>query len=260
MLEKLLCMVIAALVLCSFGNPIANAQSSNELYQVSVINALLQGSYDGDVSIGELKQHGDFGIGTFDALDGEMVGLDGVFYQVKSSGQVMLAAESVKTPFASVLQFKPQLRNSLSDISDYAQLQKTLNAMITEPNYFYAIRIDGFFTYVKTRSVPAQTKPYRPLANITETQPVFELQQVKGTVVGFWCPQYVNGINVPGYHLHFISDDRTKGGHLLALGLQTGDVQVARVTSLQMILPDTDAFRKASLSQDYSKELKKVEQ
>lgn len=238
----------------------AAAQPATELYQVSVINALLQGVYDGDMSIKQLKQHGDFGIGTFNALDGEMVAVDGGFYQVKHTGQVVPAAEELQTPFATVVHFQADKRAELHGIENYEQLQLWLNPMLDNPNYFYAIRIDGLFSYVKTRSVPAQKRPYRPLAEVTKAQPTFELAQVRGTVLGFWCPQYVNGMNVPGYHLHFISEDRTQGGHVLALRLDDGIVQTAAIRNFSMQLPGLAEFQQAALDKDYHAELKAVEQ
>ena len=251
---------ITVILIClMLFSTLANAQV-NQIYQVSTINALLQGVYDGEETVKELKQHGDFGIGTFDALDGEMIGLGGQFYQIKSTGQVLPVNEKMKTPFATVMFFRPEQITEISSVKDYDQLKKSLDAVINDQNYFYAIRIDGLFTYVKTRSVPAQSKPYPTLAEVTKVQPTFEFQQTKGTVIGFWCPQYVNGINVPGYHLHFISEDRQQGGHLLAAGIQSGKVQIARITGFHMILPSMDDFRHAALGKDYSKELEAAEQ
>lgn len=254
------CQVILIFAVVVFFPNVTNAQPQNELYQVSVINALLQGVYEGETTIQELKQHGDFGIGTFDTLDGEMVGLDGAFYQVKHTGEVLPVDKQAKTPFAAVVHFRPEQTAELGEVQDYDQLQKLLDKMISNQNYFYAIRVDGLFSYVKTRSVPPQSKPYRPLAEVTKTQPVFEFEQVRGTVLGFWCPQYVNGINVPGYHLHFISDDRTKGGHLLAMKLQSGRVQISGINNFQMRLPGLADFQKAALNQDYHEDLKAAEQ
>ncbi len=248
--------LVALILFCA----VASAQLPGTIYQVSTINALLQGVYDGTETFKEIKQHGDFGIGTLDALDGELVGLEGRFYQIKSSGQVLPVNDAATTPFATVTFFKADREAELGVIPDYDQLQKALSAMIGDQNYFYAIRIDGLFTYVKTRSVPAQSKPYRPLAEVTKTQPVFEFGNIKGTVVGFWCPQFVNGVNVPGYHLHFISADRQQGGHLLALNLQEGTARIARITDFRMVLPGSDDFRKAALDKDYREQLKAVEQ
>jgi acetolactate decarboxylase len=188
-----------------------------------------------------------------------MIALDGKFYQVKSTGEVILVNDQMKTPFANVMNFKPEQTGEINDVKTFGELEKALDSIIKDKNYIYAIRIDGVFTG-QTRSIPGKTKPYPSLTDAAKTQSVFDIQQTKGTIVGFLCPQYVNGINVPGYHLHFISEDRKSGGHILNGGIKSGKVQIARITDFRMVLPSNDAFQQASLNQDYSKELSKVEQ
>lgn len=78
-----------------------------------------------------------------------------------------------------------------------------------------AIRLDGRFELVRARSVPRQEPPYRPLAEVVAAQHVFELREVEGSMLGFRFPTYAEGLEVAGYHLHFISADRTRGGHVL---------------------------------------------
>ena len=248
------------LVLLVFFNTFVYAQTPNALYQISTINALLQGVYDGEQTIKDLKQHGNFGIGTLNGLDGELIGLDGDYYQIKADGQVLKLKGNVQVPFATVLHFKPDNFADVYDL-DYESLEKSLNKMKNDKNYFYAVRIDGIFTNIKTRAIPKQTKPYKILAEVAKDQHVFDLNNIRGTVIGFWCPQYVNGINVPGYHLHFISADRKFGGHILTARLKSGKVQMARINDFRMELPqDANDFGKAALNEDYSKELKAIEQ
>lgn len=252
--------ITMTLVFLMFFHTGTYAQPTNSLYQISTINAVLQGVYDGQLTIKDLKQQGDFGIGTLNGLDGELIGLDGNYYQIKSNGQVLKLNDDVNVPFATALHFKA---NKLADFQnlDYENLQSSLDNIKNDKNYFYAVRIDGVFTTVKTRSIPKQTKPYKTLTEAAKEQVVFDLNNIKGTIIGFWCPQYVNGINVPGYHLHFISADRKFGGHILTATLQSGKVQMARINEFHMALPqDADSFGKAALNQDYSKELKAVEQ
>ena len=241
-----------------FFNTVVSAQTSNSLYQVSTINAVLQGVYDGQMNMKELKQHGNFGIGTFEGLDGEMIALDGQFYQVKSTGHVVLVSDQVKTAFADVMDFKPEKTEKIPDVLTFNELEQVLDGIIQDKNYIYAIRIDGVFSGT-TRSIPGKTKPYPSLTDAAKTQSVFDIQNTKGTIVGFLCPQYINGINVTGYHLHFISDDRKSGGHILSGGIKSGVVKIERITDFRMILPNSDAFQQAVLNKDYSKELNGVE-
>ncbi|MDD4321097.1 MAG: acetolactate decarboxylase [Acidaminococcaceae bacterium] len=236
----------------------ASAKNLNSMYQVSTINALMQGVYDGDVTIKTLQEQGDFGIGTLNGLDGEMVVVDGKFYQVKSTGKIELLKAEMETPFANVINFKADKVGEIAWARNFSELEKQLDAIIEDKNYIYAIRIDGTFTG-KTRSIPAKEQPYPSLMEAAKTQSVFDIQNTKGTIVGFWCPDYIQGINVTGYHLHFISADRKSGGHILSGAIRTGKVQVARVREFKMILPSSMAFQNAALNKDYSKELNIVE-
>lgn len=234
-------------------------QLLDTVFQVSTINALLQGVYDGAITCGDLESKGDLGIGTFEGLDGEMVGLDNEIYQVKADGTVVSPGNEVKSPFATVTFFETDSSRPVEDLTGINSLQQRLDKMITNKNIIYAIRLDGVFKYVKTRSVPGQKKPYPPLAEVTKSQPTFEYENIKGTLVGFWYPQYLQGINVPGYHLHFISEDRRQGGHLLDCSLAEGLLQVDCSEDFHMMLPGGDEFSKAELSSDRSAELEKVE-
>jgi len=112
---------------------------------------------------------------------------------------------------------------------------------------------------VKARSVPAQKKPYPQLAEVVKTQPVFELTDVSGTMVGFWCPSFVKGVNVPGYHLHFLRADGKKGGHVLDFIVENATMEVDDSREFSLILPEDAAFDKADLEPDRGRELKAVE-
>ena len=261
---KRLIIIVASLVF-GISTIVCSAQESQYkpnrelLYQVSTINALLEGSYHGQVSIKELKNYGDIGIGTFAQLDGEMIVLDGNVYRAKYDGTVEKVDDKQSTPFASVTYFDADEKKENVKFSDYKSLQTIMDTEIKNPNLFYTFKITGEFSYVKVRSVPPQQKPYRPLAEVTKKQPIFEYENVRGTLVGFWCPSYVNGINVPGYHLQFNSDDKTKGGHLLEVKSQNATILVDQTPSFQITLPENSDFGKIDLEKDKTDELEKVE-
>jgi len=233
---------------------------THEIFQTSTINALLEGVYDGDMTYGQLREHGDFGLGTFNALDGEMIAFDGMFFQIKSDGTASLVDDAEQTPFAVVQFFEPEVAQGLDRAMDYAQLKAYLHTLIPSTNFFCAIRIDGLFTYMKTRSVPRQTKPYPPLIEITKTQPVFEFSDVSGTLVGFCFPDYAQGVNVPGYHLHFLTEDRKAGGHILDCRVQRGRVMVEHTSDFHMELPTQGTFLDADLSKDQQETLHRAEE
>jgi acetolactate decarboxylase len=235
------------------------ADDLHEVFQSSTINALLQGIYDGSMTYGELRRHGDFGLGTFDALDGEMMAVDGAFYQIKADGVAYPVADDQRTPFATVLFFRPALRRSLTGPLDYEHLQSLLDGLIEGPNLFYAVRVDGFFARVKTRSVPRQNKPYPPLADVAKTQPVFDLEDVKGTLAGFRFPDFARGLNVPGFHFHFLTESRASGGHVLDLVLSRGEVAIDSSAEFHLELPTAPSFLAADLGQVPGDELERAE-
>jgi len=230
------------------------------LLQVSTAGALMAGTYDGIMKTGELKQYGDFGLGTVDKLDGEMVELNGVVFQVKSDGTVDKVADDVTIPLAVVTYFDADITEKLDSGMNMTDVQNYLDGTIPTVNIFYAIKIEGTFSYVKTRSVPAQTKPYPVLTEVVKNQAVFELNNVSGTVVGFRCPSYVGGLNVPGYHLHFLNDENTAGGHILDFVIEDATVYLDETASFLMQLPGSDSdFYKLDLSGSIEEELEKVE-
>jgi len=256
--------ILAILILILISCPILTNQSAEQkdsetLFQVSTIDALLAGVYDGEVTIRELKKYGDTGIGTFNALDGELIALDGEIYKMKANGEVEALYDSEKTPFAVMTFFKPDLRITLNKKVDYTELKEYIDRIIQSKNIFYAIRIDGTFDYVKARSVPKQEKPYPKLADVVENQSIFEFENVEGTIIGFRSPEYVQGINVPGYHLHFITKDKTAGGHLLEVDMEEATIQLDYSTGFYMKLPKKGDFYDIGLDQDKQEELQKVE-
>ena len=234
-------------------------QTPGVLYQFSTIDALMSGLYDGELTIRDLLTHGDFGLGTFDRLNGEMVALDGRVYQITSDGVAHVVPGGTRTPFAAVTYFHPGTTAVLPGGMDYAGLLQALDRLLPSRNLIYAIRIEGRFDLVKTRSVPAQNRPYPRLTEVVAKQPTFALEPVTGTIVGFRCPYYVKSVNVPGYHLHFLDDARKRGGHLL--DCRTGEITVSvePISELRLTLPTNATFRDADLQPPAAGALERVE-
>jgi len=231
------------------------------LAQVGVIDALLAGGYEGSMSLGELRKLGDFGLGTFDALDGEMVVLDGVVYQVPASGQVRKAPDTLTTPFAQVTRFAPDVPCKLPAGADLKAVEARLDAVLGDPNCFAAVRIDADFASLTARSVPRQTPPYRPLSVVAKEQSVFAFAATRGTLVGMRGPAFARGLGVPGWHWHYLTQDRKRGGHVMAFTLAGGApsaAQLQRMRRMELVLPERglSAF---DLGRDRSQELHSVE-
>ncbi|MDO8461359.1 MAG: acetolactate decarboxylase [Deltaproteobacteria bacterium] len=227
-----LILTLSVIGLVSNGYTASDKEVDQELiYQTSRLDALSAGRYDGKVTLREVKKHGNFGLGAFDKLDGEMILLDGTFYQIKGDGSIIVSSESAKTPFATVTFFEADKKASTDQGFNFQQLNAFLDSLLLNKQAFYAIKIDGTFKSVKTRSIPAQKKPYRPLADVGQDQKIFDLRDVKGTLVGFWAPESASGVNFPGYHFHFITEDKKSGGHVLEL--QSSSISVTLDETMQ---------------------------
>jgi acetolactate decarboxylase len=233
-------------------------QVQHTLYQVSTAAALVQGIYAGAVRVSTLRQHGDLGLGTFEGLDGEMVVADGHFFQVRSDGSVREVQDDILVPFAAVTDFSPDRSVTLDNCADLSELTSRFDTLRPSDNFFFALRVDGTFDYIHARAM-RRTKEGVPLVQAAAVQPEFEFKNILGTLVGFWTPEYAKALNVPGYHLHFISADRTRGGHLLQCRGKNLSLQIQSEGDYHVVLPQTNDFLKANLRRDPTADLAKAE-
>jgi acetolactate decarboxylase len=237
------------------GEELHAGHDPHVLFQASTIGALLGGAYDGDLSFAALAEHGDLGLGTLNGLDGEMIALDGAFFRADVEGRVERVPPAARTPFAVVTMFEPTIDLPVEDGLDHDALLGRLDELIPVGASSCAIRLDGRFELVRARSVPRQRPPYRPLTEVVSGQHIFELRDVTGTMVGFRFPAYVEGIEVSGYHLHFIDDARQRGGHVLgsrSSGLRarldlSDDLHVELPPGVELADPDLAAATHAAV-------------
>lgn len=248
-------LILVILISCSISGWAKTNPAQDVLFQFSTLSALQAGILDGELTCKELKSHGNFGIGTFTGLGGEMVLLDGKINQITSDGKVLSIDDAANVPFALATYFEPDKTLSVDTELNFAQLLQNIDSQFSSKNIFYAIKITGTFATVKTRSVPKQNRPYPTLAEVVKKQVIFEGTNVKGTVVGFWAPSFVNGINLAGYHLHFIADDRSIGGHLFDCKLTKATITIDETPALQFVLPNNPDFRNANLDVSVDKSL-----
>lgn len=234
------------------------ALDEETLFQTSTIGALVEGVYRGDLTIGELINYGDFGLGTFNDLDGEMVVLDGQVWQLRSDGRAYPVAAEVKTPFAAVTFWQADWSDTLDQPLTYEELQRYLDTLLPSDNIFYAIKISGGFRYVRTRTIERQDQRTRLVAAAAR-QPVHEWHNIRGDLIGFWTPRYMKTVNVPGYHFHFLSADRQQGGHVLDVCIDRVDIGIDDTPRLRMALPETQEFLAANLTRDTEQELHQAE-
>jgi len=229
------------------------------LFQASTIGALLHGAYDGDATFAQLAEHGDLGLGTLNGLDGEMIALDGRFYRADVDGGIGEIQPSARTPFAVLVWFAPQVELSVDEPMAHDELVAMLDSALPDGTVACALRIDGDFELIRARSVPRQHPPYLPLGEVISDQHVFDLPDMDGTIVGFRFPDYSEGIEVSGYHLHFISADRTRGGHVLACRPRRARVRIDPSTDLHVELPPGVDLAAPALSREAHEALDRVE-
>jgi acetolactate decarboxylase len=208
---------------------------AHTFFQASTLDALFAGKLEGDLTFAELAQHGDLGIGTLNGLDGEMVAVDGRFMRADADGVVTDVPLEARTPFAVVAFFEPAESFGVEGSLGYDAFLERLHRHASAPSC--AVRIDGEFELVRARSVPRQRPPYRSLADAAHDQHVFQLLNVAGTMVGFRFPDYARGLEMPGYHLHFVDAERRRGGHVLACRPRRVEVQIDPSSELHLELP-----------------------
>ena len=249
-------MICCAALLCGC----ATTKNEPRITQVAIIDTLLGGMYDGSATVGQLKSWGDLGIGTMHRLDGEMLMVDGVVYQVKYDGSVNRPADSETIPFATAVNFIPNKRIRLSNIKSFKDFEKQVPQYIANRNVPVAVRFTGKFSYMHTRSVERQNKPYRPLVEASKNQAEFKFKDISGDLVGFLFPKYVQGMNVPGWHVHFVDKDRRCGGHVLDFSLLDGELAICEIYDFRAVFPaDSTHLAQLDLNKDRGQELKKVE-
>jgi acetolactate decarboxylase len=238
----------------------ASAQTKNNtLYTAGHASAFIGGLYDAVYPYSKVLKHGDFGLGAPDKLDGEVLVLDGKIYQTQSTGNTFEVKPTELTPFTVVNFFKGQKTAAVRQKLSKNDLFKYLDSLLSNKNGIYAIKIAGYFNFIKTRAFPPVKKPYIPLADMLPLQHFFTFQNVKGTLVGYRIPEYMDGPNITGYHFHFLSDDKKGGGHIIEL--MTGDVtiEVDELDSFLVDIPQTKDFENFDFKKDRREEVKRVE-
>ncbi len=206
------------------------------LFQVAVWNSFIEGNYSGFFPYSELAKHGDFGIGTVDGLDGEMLCLDGIFYQITSQGEVKQIEPSVEAPYATVTYFDADKTQTIAGLN-YTDLKNYIDNSLNDKEAIYAIKVTGTFQYVQARAPAKQIQPYPILTVALQNQTIWTYQNISGTAIGFWFPYTLAGVDYTGYHLHIISDDRIVGGHILDCIITNATVQIDQTNKYQLTLP-----------------------
>ena len=237
LIASALIIVIACSAFLQYQANSGSTSDRDTLFQLAAFNTFSTGQYAGVMPYSELEKHGDFGIGTFDGLDGEMIALDGVFYQIPSTGTPRKAELTQTTPYATITYFEADKTFTVADLN-FTQLKTYLDSQIdTSKDVIYGIKVSGTFDWTQTRSPEKQTEPYQNITEALKTQAVFNLTDVQATAVGFWFPARMSGVDYAGYHVHFITDDMTAGGHLLDCIIKDATITVDIINNYNLVLP-----------------------
>ena len=265
--KKIVFALIVVVALLSVSAVIAqNSLFSNNdddsMYQVSLMQAFMHGEYNGVISVGDFKKHGDIGLGTFEGVDGEMIVLDGVVYQAAADGSINVMSDNETIPFATITKFDEDGTIDNVNAKNFDDLTGQLNKSIEQysTNNMFVVKLKGDFSNITVRSVEKQEKPYKEFTDVAAVdQKVFNHTDQKGTLVAVYFPEYMNELNMHGWHLHFLSDDKTKGGHVLGFNNFKGSGQIDEIHEFNMILPIDDSFAKMNFTEDMSGKISSVE-
>ena len=235
----------------------------NMMYQVSTLQALALGYSRAVITVDKLLQEGDTGLGTFEDVNGEMIVMDGNCYRADQNGNVSVVAPETGVPFAAVAKLYGEQQFQLENMPDITAIRTELTRKIEEVfglNSMHIVRIDGVFEKVDARSEAPYRSHHITLKEVlSQTQEAFIFENIRGSLVGVYFPDYMDGINMPGWHLHFLSEDRSKGGHVFDVSLREGEAKVDKITNIYINLPKEAAFDTYSLKQDLQEEIKSVE-
>lgn len=230
--------------------------SSRRMYQISTSAALVDGVYTGSISSSTLLEHGDFGLGTFEGLNGEMVVLDGKIYQ--AAGDARLRSDNFLVPFAAVTRFHEDATFQIAKFDSLKELETACDPYRRSDNLFHALRLEGIFESVHARAVHPVPQGTR-LKDAAKTQLEFDFQEVDGTLVCLWSPRYSSFFSIPGYHFHFISRDGGKGGHVLNCAARQLRASLQVVSEYVIQLPEAGPFLKINFDKDPASDLARTE-
>lgn len=258
-------LIIAGLLAVSAVSAQSSLFQNNDddsMYQVSLMQAFMHGEYNGVITVGDLKSHGDTGLGTFEGVNGEMIILDGVVYQAAADGSINVMEDNETIPFATITNFDEDAKIDNIAGKDFDDLTGKLDKEISKygTNNMYVIKLKGDFSNITVRSIEKQEKPYKEFTDVAAVdQKVFNHTGQTGTIVAVYFPEYMNELNMHGWHLHFLSDDKTKGGHVLNFTDFKGSGQVDEIHEFNMIIPSDDTFAKMNFTEDMTNKISSVE-
>ncbi|GAA4814967.1 acetolactate decarboxylase [Litoribaculum gwangyangense] len=225
---------------------------SDVFYHYSIWWAFVNKVFEGDITAGELKTKGDMALGSYNLLDGELIMLDGKLYQAKEDGEVLEPNDSLKVVYANAAFFDVDGSFKIQKAENYDTLRARINEQLPSKNFFYGFKIKGHFKYMKCGGLNKQTPPFQEgLDVLIPNRPIFERENFSGTMVGFYCPEFIGNINVAGFHFHFVSEDETFAGHVMEFEAENLTVEYDKMHEYQFVLPQTEAYDNVGFDKEF---------
>jgi acetolactate decarboxylase len=238
MIRSILVFPAAALLLTGCATPrVTDAERFAETQtHFGLYRDLAAGSYQGIVAVSNLLTYGNHGLGTFTGLDGEMIVTKDVVYRADQLGRAAPADDTQGVPFAVVTWFQPDRVFDVGPM-DKTLFERSLLLRRAQGRVPVAIRVHGQFTRLEVRSVGGTQPEGRPLTEaLAASARPFTLTNAAGVLVGFYHPDGLEGIHPPGYHLHFLSEEGTRGGHVLDFTIAAARIELDATPHLQVFL------------------------
>ena len=231
---------------------IEEVKKSDVFYHYSIWWAFVNKVFEGDITAGDLKKKGDLALGSYNLLDGELIMLNGKLYQANENGEVLEPDDSIKVVYANATFFDADGRFVLEKVENYDLLRDKINEQLPSKNFFFAFKIKGDFKYMKCGGLHKQTPPFTDgLDVLIPKRPIFERENFSGTMVGFYCPDFIGNINVAGLHLHFVSDDETFAGHVMEFEAENLIVEYDKMHEYQFVLPQTEGYENVGFDKEF---------
>jgi acetolactate decarboxylase len=242
------------LLLLFLETPLFAQTKHNVYYQYNTWSAFVNKVFEGDVTVKDLKKRGNIGLGSFNLLDGELVMLNDIVYRVRKDGTVSVAQNSDTIIYVNAAFFRPdKVVKTESTSLNFDKLGSLIYSQLSSKNYFYAFTVEGEFETIKCGGLRKQAPPFiEGLDVLIPSRPVFEGEKIKGTMVGFYCPDMIGDINVSGYHFHFISDDKKLAGHVMEFTSNSPlMIKIDQLHRYEFQLPQTVGYEKVQLENKF---------
>jgi len=221
-------------------------RAGTAIQQFSFVDALVAGLFDGAFDASVISATGTLGVGCGDALDGELVLIDGDLFVCRADG-VSKVSPTDRIPFAEVVDFQPTFTRVLDGPVTEAAFEELVDGLVPSHNLFYAIRLDGTFDSLTVREAVRQQKPFRGLAEAVGDQHESTSGPTEGTLLGFKGPDVFQGLSVADYHLHYLASDRSLGGHAMDFVLREGTLSIEAYANFTVRLPEIESYLTAEL-------------